>query len=46
MIIDGNELAILQDRLEKEGRHQEAWDVKQAFLRQVRASGDLSLIHI
>ena len=40
MIIDGNELAILQDRLEKEGRHQEAWDVKQAFVRQVRASGD------
>ena len=33
MIIDGNELAILQDRLEKEGRHQEAWDVKQEFLR-------------
>lgn len=40
MIIDGNELAILQDRLEKDGRRQEAWEVKQEFLRQVRESGD------
>lgn len=40
MKIDGNELAIRQDQLEKEGRHQEAWTVKQEFLRQVREAGD------
>lgn len=31
MKIDGNELAIRQDQLEKEGRHQESWAVKQEF---------------
>lgn len=40
MKIDGNELAIRQDQLEKEGCHQEAWAVKQEFLRQVREAGD------
>ena len=40
MKIDGNELAIRQDQLEKEGRHQESWVVKQEFLRQVREAGD------
>lgn len=40
MKIDGNELAIRQDQLEKEGRHQESWAVKQEFLRQVREAGD------
>ncbi len=40
MKIDGNELAILQDKLDREGKKQEAWEVKQEFLRQVREAGD------
>jgi len=40
MKIDGNELAILQDKLYQEGRDEEGWEVKQEFLRQVRESGD------
>ena len=40
MKIDGNELAILQDRLDREGKKQEAWKVKQEFLQQVREAGD------
>ena len=40
MKIDGNELAILQDKLDREGKKQEAWQVKQEFLRQVREAGD------
>ena len=33
MKIDGNELAILQDKLDREGKKQKAWQVKQEFLR-------------
>ena len=40
MKIDGNELAILQDKLYQEGREEEGWQVKQEFLKQVRESGD------
>ena len=40
MKIDGNELAILQDKLYQEGREEDGWEVKQEFLRQVRESGD------
>ena len=40
MKIDGNELAILQDKLDREGKKQEAWEVKQEFLRQVSEAGD------
>lgn len=40
MKIDGNELAILQDQLYREGRDEEGWEVKQEFLKQVRESGD------
>ena len=40
MQIDGNELAILQDQLDREGKKEEAWRVKQEFLRQVREAGD------
>lgn len=40
MKIDGNELAILQDQLYREGREEEGWQVKQEFLKQVRESGD------
>ena len=40
MKIDGNELAILQDRLDREGKKKEAWEIKQEFLRQVREAGD------
>ena len=40
MKIDGNELAILQDKLDREGKKQEAWEVKQEFLRQVREADD------
>lgn len=40
MKIDGNELAILQDKLYQQGRDDEGWEVKQEFLRQVRESGD------
>ena len=40
MKIDGNELAILQDKLYQQGREEEGWQVKQEFLKQVRESGD------
>ena len=40
MKIDGNELAILQDRLDREGNKEEALKIKQEFLRQVREAGD------
>lgn len=40
MQIDGNELAILQDKLDREGKKEEAWRIKQEFLRQVRETGD------
>ena len=40
MKIDGNELAILQDKLYQQGREEEGWEVKQEFLRQVREAGD------
>ena len=40
MQIDNNELAILQDRLDREGFKEEAWKIKQEFLKQVRESGD------
>ena len=40
MKIDGNELAILQNDLDRRGQKQEAWKVKQEFLKQVRESGD------
>ena len=40
MKIDGNELAILQNDLDRRGLKQEAWKVKQEFLKQVRESGD------
>ena len=40
MKIDGNELAILQNDLDRRGQKQEAWKIKQEFLKQVRESGD------
>ena len=40
MKIDGNELATLQNDLDRRGQKQEAWKVKQEFLKQVRESGD------
>ena len=40
MKIDGNELAILQDKLYQQGRDEEGWEIKQEFLKQVRESGD------
>ena len=39
MKIDGNELAILQNDLDRRGQKQEAWKVKQEFLKQVRRAG-------
>ena len=44
MKIDGNELAILQNDLDREGKHQEAWEIKQEFLRQV--SPEIALISV
>ena len=38
--IDGNELAILQNDLDREGKKEEALKIKLEFLRQVRESGD------
>jgi hypothetical protein len=38
--IDGNELAVRQNDLDRAGRHQEALELKREFLRQVRESGD------
>ena len=44
MKIDGNELAILQNDLDRRGQKQEAWKLKQEFLKQVRGErGSLSL---
>ena len=40
MKIDGNELAIEQNELDREGRHTEAMAIKREFLKQVRESGD------
>lgn len=40
MKIDGNELAILQNELDQQGKKQEAWKIKQEFLQQVREAGD------
>ena len=40
MKIDGNELAIKQNDLDREGRHEEAMAIKREFLKQVRESGD------
>ena len=40
MKIDGNELAIRQNDLDREGKHQEAYQMKMEFLRQVREAGD------
>ena len=40
MKIDGNELAILQNDLDREGKKEEALKIKLEFLRQVRESGD------
>lgn len=40
MKIDGNELAILQNELDQQGRKQEAMAIKREFLEQVRAAGD------
>ena len=40
MKIDGNELAILQNDLDREGEKEEALKIKLEFLRQVRESGD------
>ena len=40
MVIENHELALLQDRLEREGKKEEAIAVKQEFLRLVRESGD------
>ena len=40
MKIDGNELAIRQNDLDREGRHEEAMAIKKEFLKQVRESGD------
>ena len=40
MKIDGNELAILQNDLDREGKKEEALKFKLEFLRQVRESGD------
>lgn len=40
MKIDGNELAILQNDLDRRGQKQEARKIKQEFLKQVRESGD------
>ena len=40
MKIDGNELAIRQNDLDREGHHKEAMAIKPEFLKQVRESGD------
>lgn len=40
MKIDGNELAILQNDLDREGKKEEQLKIKLEFLRQVRESGD------
>ncbi len=40
MEIDRHPLALLQDRLSREGKHEESAKVKQQFLQEVRESGD------
>lgn len=40
MKIDGNELAILQNDLDRQGDHAQAEQVKLDFLQQVRDAGD------
>ena len=40
MKIENHELALLQDRLDREGKKEESLAVKQEFLRLVRESGD------
>ncbi|NDL66980.1 LPS biosynthesis protein [Anaerotalea alkaliphila] len=40
MKIDGNELAIRQMELEREGKRKESFEMKMEFLRQVREAGD------
>lgn len=40
MKIDGNELAIKQNELDREGKKQEAYEMKMEFLQQVRENGD------
>lgn len=40
MKIEHHELALLQDRLDREGKKEEAAAVKQEFLRQIRENGD------
>ena len=39
MKIDGNELAILQNDLDRRGQKQEAWKVKQEFLKHAEFFG-------
>ena len=43
MKIDGNELAILQNDLDRRGQKQEAWKIKQEFLKRPGERGSLSL---
>ena len=40
MKIDGNELAIRQNDLDREGHHEEALAIKKEFLKEVGQSGD------
>lgn len=40
MKIDGNELAIRQNDLDREGHKKEAYEMKMEFLRQVQEAGD------
>lgn len=40
MKIDGNELAIRQNDLDRAGQHEEALAIKREFLQQVREGGD------
>lgn len=40
MQIDNNELALLQDRLDRDGFKEEAYKIKMEFLQQVRDAGD------
>ena len=40
MKIDGNELAIRQNELDRAGKTREALELKREFLKQVREAGD------
>lgn len=40
MKIENHELALLQDRLDREGKKEEAAAVKQQFLQMIREGGD------